>query len=231
MVSEDSDVASVVSEKLASDTPPPPPVDIVEQLSVQVDEPVRLEEELPPPSLPNHSGGTNSSIDTIQILITEKAGLSSELNKFRTICREKELENEELQAQFQMTAKRLDELQKEFLQQQRSVEEMKSGHLTLQVQMQNTKSKYDDQAEHLEETKKLLAIEKDRNQALRTELKDTSNELEFTKIRINQLSDEASITKDNRVESLTQTQFMYEQQIRDLQVGIVLFRPEIVSKN
>lgn len=168
----------------------------------------------------NTNNSSNSSIETIQILITEKAALSSELNTLRNICREKELENEELQAQFQLTSKRLQDLQNEFTHERQALTEYKSKNLTLQVQFEEIRSKFDDQAEYLDETKKKLAVEKERNQSLGSQLKEATNELELTKIRVNQLSDEASVTQDNRVESLTQTQFMYEQQIRDLQAMV-----------
>ncbi|XP_055903800.1 golgin subfamily A member 2 [Eupeodes corollae] len=197
----------VVAEPMSYNEMPSAVAGVVENLSTP---------SIPPPSQNNNS----SSIDTIQILITEKAALSSELNMLRNFCREKELENEELQAQFQLTSKRLQDLQNEFTHERQSMNEFKSKNLTLQVQLEETRSKYDDQAEHLEETKKLFALEKDRSQSLSKELKEAKNELELTKIRINQLSDEASVTQDNRVESLTQTQFMYEQQIRDLQAMV-----------
>lgn len=168
----------------------------------------------------NNNTSNGSSIETIQILISEKAALASELNTLRNNCREKELENEELQAQFQLTSKRLHDLQNEFTHERQAMSEFKSKNLTLQVQLEEARSKFDDQAEYLDETKKQLTIEKERNLSVSKELKETANELELAKIRINQLSDEAGVTQDNRVESLTQTQFMYEQQIRDLQAMV-----------
>ncbi|XP_055855386.1 golgin subfamily A member 2 [Episyrphus balteatus] len=219
-----SDAASTEgSESIVNESPSPAmengvDVDLVQTYELPPTAEVLAEK--PISSTPIQSQNNNSSIDTIQILITEKAALSSELNTLRNICREKELETEELQAQFQLTSKRLQDLQNEFTHERQAMNEFKSKNLTMQVHMEEIRSKYDDQTEHLEETKKLFLNEKERNQSLSKELKEAKNELELTKIRINQLSDEASVTQDNRVESLTQTQFMYEQQIRDLQAMV-----------
>ncbi|XP_036346208.1 uncharacterized protein LOC118755454 [Rhagoletis pomonella] len=53
------------------------------------------------------------------------------------------------------------------------------------------------------------------------QFKEKSNELEMAQLIIRQLSDKANkIQGGNRIETLTQTQFMYEQQIRDLQAMV-----------
>lgn len=224
-VSQSDAASSECSERTVNGSPSPGGmeigVDVVSEpvSSFEMSAPLEMAEKSIPVSFQNNTSN-GSSIETIQILISEKAALASELNTLRSICREKELENEELQAQFQLTSKRLHDLQNEFTHERQAMSEFKSKNLTLQVQLEEARSKFDDQAEYLDETKKQLTIEKERNLSVSKELKETANELELAKIRINQLSDEAGVTQDNRVESLTQTQFMYEQQIRDLQAMV-----------
>lgn len=160
----------------------------------------------------------NNNLNAIQLLITEKAQLNSELSKFRTACRERDLELEELRTEFTATQRRFEELQQHYLIQQQALEEMRLSNGSLQEQFIASQGKCEDQTSHLTELKLQFGNAQQRLQTLEQQYKDKCNELELSQIRINQLSDESCISKDNRVETLTQTQFMYEQQIRDLQV-------------
>uniref|UniRef100_A0A1B0C081 Golgin subfamily A conserved domain-containing protein n=1 Tax=Glossina palpalis gambiensis TaxID=67801 RepID=A0A1B0C081_9MUSC len=163
---------------------------------------------------------TTSTINAIQILINEKAQLTSELNKYRTLSKEKDLELEELKVQHSNVNKRLEELQSILKEQQKHVEQERFHNAELQHELAQTRGISEDQITHLNELKTQLDI-KDQNLGdLNSEYRAKCSELELAQLRIRQLSDENNINKDNRVETLTQTQFMYEQQIRDLQAMV-----------
>ncbi|XP_036320643.1 uncharacterized protein LOC118755463 isoform X1 [Rhagoletis pomonella] len=77
------------------------------------------------------------------------------------------------------------------------------------------------QAAHLDEMKRLLDVMQQRAPGVEHQFKEKSNELEMAQLIIRQLSDKANVNQGrNRIETSTQTQFMYEQQIRDLQAMV-----------
>ncbi|XP_053963314.1 golgin subfamily A member 2 [Anastrepha ludens] len=163
----------------------------------------------------------SQNVNAIQVLIAEKATLTTELNKYRCLCRERELEMEELRTQLKATTRRQDELVQRYQTQQQNLEQFRNLNNELQHELENSKAKQEDQDSHLDELKGLLDVMQQRAMEVEHQLKEKSNELEMAQLRIRQLSDEASMSQgDNRVETLTQTQFMYEQQIRDLQAMV-----------
>ncbi|XP_036342132.1 uncharacterized protein LOC118751414 isoform X2 [Rhagoletis pomonella] len=69
--------------------------------------------------------------------------------------------------------------------------------------------------------KRLLDVMQQRAPDVEHLFKEKSNELEMAQLIIRQLSDKANVNQGgNRIKTLTQTQFMYEQQIRDLQAMV-----------
>lgn len=161
------------------------------------------------------------NVNAIQVLITEKAALTTELNKYRCLCRERELETEELRTQLESTTQRQEELLQRYQVQQQTLEQLRNTNAELQHKLAQANSKQEDQAGHLDELKRLLNVMQQRATDVEHQFKEKANELEMAQLRIRQLSDEASVNQpDNRVETLTQTQFMYEQQIRDLQAMV-----------
>ncbi|XP_011197860.2 golgin subfamily A member 2 isoform X2 [Bactrocera dorsalis] len=161
------------------------------------------------------------NINAIQVLITEKAALTTELNKCRSLCRGRELETEELRTQLESTTQRQEELLQHYQVQQQSLEHLRNKNAELQHKLTQATAKQEDQAGHLDELKRLLDVMQQRATEVEHQFKEKSNELEMAQLRIRQLSDEANVNQpDNRVETLTQTQFMYEQQIRDLQAMV-----------
>ncbi|XP_018787777.1 PREDICTED: golgin subfamily A member 2 [Bactrocera latifrons] len=161
------------------------------------------------------------NINAIQVLITEKAALTTDLNKCRSLCRGRELENEELRTQLESTTQRQEELLQHYQVQQQSLEQLRNKNAELQHKLAQATAKQEDQAGHLDELKRLLDVMQQRATDVEHQFKEKANELEMAQLRIRQLSDEANVNQpDNRVETLTQTQFMYEQQIRDLQAMV-----------
>lgn len=160
-------------------------------------------------------------VNAIQVLITEKAALTTDLNKYRTLCRERELEAEELRTQLESTTQRQEELLQHYQVQQQSLEQLRNTNAELQHKLAQSTAKQEDLAGHLDELKRLLDVMQQRATDVEHQFKEKTNELEMAQLRIRQLSDEANVNQpDNRVETLTQTQFMYEQQIRDLQAMV-----------
>lgn len=160
------------------------------------------------------------NINAIQVLITEKSQLTTELNKCRTLCREKDLEMEELRVQHNNAAKRVEDLTQRLMDLQKQQEQQRLHNAELQHKLAQSRAEQEDHSSHIQELKQQLSLRDERLKQLENEFKDKCNELELSQLRIRQLSDENNISKDNRVETLTQTQFMYEQQIRDLQAMV-----------
>ncbi|XP_065367032.1 golgin subfamily A member 2 [Calliphora vicina] len=160
------------------------------------------------------------NINAIQVLITEKSQLTMEVNKFRTLCREKDLEMEELRVQHNNATKRVEELTQRLLDIQKQQEQQRLHNAELQHKLAQARAVQEDHGNHINELQQQLTMRDERLKQLDADFKEKSNELEMSQLRIRQLSDENNITKDNRVETLTQTQFMYEQQIRDLQAMV-----------
>uniref|UniRef100_A0A1A9W7R8 Golgin subfamily A conserved domain-containing protein n=1 Tax=Glossina brevipalpis TaxID=37001 RepID=A0A1A9W7R8_9MUSC len=160
------------------------------------------------------------TMNAIQILINEKAQLGSELNRYRTASKEKDLELEELRVQYSNANKRLEELQNLLKEQQKHAEQQRFQNAELHHKLAQERGISEDQITHLNELKTQLDIKEKSLEDLSAEYREKCNGLELAQLRIRQLSDENNITRDNRVETLTQTQFMYEQQIRDLQAMV-----------
>ncbi|KAI8035926.1 hypothetical protein M5D96_011357 [Drosophila gunungcola] len=171
---------------------------------------------------PEHNGGLadTSNLQAIQVIIAEKAQLNAELTKVRLACRERELELEELRTVKDQNQLRLEQLQQHYQDQQSTGEEQRQKFVHLQAQLQQAQAQIDDNVAHLNELTAHLKQRSSRQEELQQELSQKSNELEMAQLKLRQLSDESSVSTDNRVESLVQTQYMYEQQIRDLQAMV-----------
>ncbi|KAH8299878.1 hypothetical protein KR044_007198 [Drosophila immigrans] len=173
-------------------------------------------ESMAPPTWP-HNGQSDTNLQTIQVLIAEKAQLHTELTKSRHVCRERELELEELRTEHGQTTQRLEQLQQRYQEQQRSTEQQRQQFAELQQKLQQTCAQTEDQQTHLSELEAQVQQLNTRYDELQQQHSSKCNELEMAQLRLRQLSDESNVNADNRIESLTQTQYMYEQQIRDLQ--------------
>ncbi|XP_034109614.1 golgin subfamily A member 2 [Drosophila albomicans] len=164
-----------------------------------------------------HNGQNDTNLQTIQVLIAEKAQLSTELTKSRHVCRERELELEELRTEHSQATQRLEQLQQRYQEQQQSAEQQRQQFAELQHNLQKTCAQTADQQTHLSELEAQVQQLNTRYDELQQQHAGKCNELEMAQLRLRQLSDESNVNADNRIESLTQTQYMYEQQIRDLQ--------------
>ncbi|KAH8358117.1 hypothetical protein KR084_003885 [Drosophila pseudotakahashii] len=173
---------------------------------------------------PEHNGGPAagdaSNLQAIQVIIAEKAQLNAELTKVRLACRERELELEELRTLKDQQQLRLEQLQQHYQDQQSTGEQQRQQFAELQAQLQQSQAQIKDQQSHLNELDAQLKQSNLRQEELQQQLSQKSNELEMAQLKLRQLSDESSVSTDNRVESLVQTQYMYEQQIRDLQAMV-----------
>nr|XP_016996738.2 golgin subfamily A member 2 [Drosophila takahashii] len=172
---------------------------------------------------PEHNGspaGDASNLQAIQVIIAEKAQLNAELTKVRLACRERELELEELRTVKDQQQSRLEQLQQHYQDQQSTGEQQRQQFTQLQADLQQSQAQIKDQQSHLNELEAQLQQSNLRQEELQQQLSLKTNELEMAQLKLRQLSDESSVSTDNRVESLVQTQYMYEQQIRDLQAMV-----------
>lgn len=170
-----------------------------------------------PQSIWTHNGQGDTNLQTIQVLIAEKAQLNTELTKSRHVCRERELELEELRTEHYQMGQRLEQLQQRYLDQQRNTEQQRNEIAELQHKLQQANAQTVDQQTHLGELEGQLKQLNARQDELQQQHASKCNELDMAQLRLRQLSDESNVNADNRIETLTQTQYMYEQQIRDLQ--------------
>ncbi|XP_030375115.1 golgin subfamily A member 2 [Scaptodrosophila lebanonensis] len=161
-----------------------------------------------------------ANLNAIQVLISEKAQLTTELTKSRSACRERELELEELRTEYASSNQRLEQVQQRVLEQQRSHEHLRNQNAELQHKLALAHANIEDQQTHVSELEAQLKQLGESHSEVTQQLATKRNELEMAELRIRQLSDESNINTDNRVETLTQTQYMYEQQIRDLQAMV-----------
>ncbi|SPP72751.1 golgin subfamily A member 2 [Drosophila guanche] len=168
----------------------------------------------------NGAYNESSNLQAIQVIIAEKALLNAELTRARLGCRERELELEEVRTEHAQTRQRLEQLQQHCQGQQAGVEMQRQHNAQLQHKLAQSQAQIEDQQSHLLEMEAQLKQLNLRQDELQRQLAEKSNELEMAQLKLRQLSDESNINADNRVESLTQTQYMYEQQIRDLQAMV-----------
>ncbi|EDW74433.1 uncharacterized protein Dwil_GK21914 [Drosophila willistoni] len=161
----------------------------------------------------NGGRGIDSNLQAIQVIIEEKTQLSAELAKCRLACRERELEMEELRIQHTQASQRVEQLLQRCQEQSAQAEQERRQSAQFQAQIE-------DQKAHLSELEAQVKQSHELQAEIHRQLAEKTNELEMSQIRLRQLSDESNISADNRVETLTKTQFMYEQQIRDLQAMV-----------
>jgi len=103
------------------------------------------------------------------------------------------------------------------MEQQRSTEQQRNQIAELQHKLTQSTAQTEDQQTHLGELEAQLKQLNARQDELQQQHATKCNELDMAQLRLRQLSDESNVNADNRIETLTQTQYMYEQQIRDLQ--------------
>ncbi|XP_022225267.2 golgin subfamily A member 2 [Drosophila obscura] len=172
------------------------------------------------PVFAQNCASNESNLQAIQVIVAEKAQLNAELTRARLACRERQLELEELRTEQGQTRLRLEQLQQHCHGQQVGVEQQRQHNAQLQHKLAQSQAQIEDQQSHLLEMEAQLKQLNLRQDELQGQLAEKSNELEMAQLKLRQLSDESNINADNRVESLTQTQYMYEQQIRDLQAMV-----------
>ncbi|KAH8283454.1 hypothetical protein KR018_002520 [Drosophila ironensis] len=159
------------------------------------------------------NGADTFNLQAFQVIIAEKAQLNAELTRARLTCRERELELEELHTLKAQAQQRLEQLQLHHSEQQQQAEQQRQASEQLQRQLQESQAQIANQNVHRNELETELG-------QVSQQLQVRTNELEMAQLKLRQLSDESTVSVDNRVESLVQTQYMYEQQIRDLQAMV-----------
>lgn len=164
----------------------------------------------------------NEQFDTIQLLIADKANLTSQIGNFQTALKEKDFQIEEINTQLINANKRIYEIESNFFDEQRK----NTDYYKKIENLEKDKIDQRNLQDHLDELNKELSNEKIKINELNKIINEKNSEVELNNIRIKQISDETNITIDNRIETLTQTKFMYEQQIVDLQTMVQQLRTE-----
>ncbi|XP_055390347.1 golgin subfamily A member 2-like [Condylostylus longicornis] len=170
-------------------------------------------------------------LKTIEVLISEKAHLIKESSKLQISCKEKDFEIEELRTRLCGTNRQIEELEQFYFSEQKKNVEMLEKVKNLESELNKYKIQSEEFSEHIQELKRELSIDKSRITNMEAEMKEKNSQLELNNVQISQISDENKITIDNRIETLTQTKFMYEQQIVDLQSMVQQLRAEKEQAN
>lgn len=151
------------------------------------------------------------NVDVLEMLISEKTALAGELAQYKFLCKQREQELEELQLKFNLAAKRADEVENSFIQEQKRKDEVQELNERLTRETSNLRMQLSEKSDYIEELKNCLTAERQKVNDM--ENKQTNSVLEEVKAP-------NTDNNDSRIESLMQTKFMYEQQIRDLQVMV-----------
>lgn len=165
-----------------------------------------------------------NNANAIQILINEKIQLTNELNRYRADCHSKTMALEELRESHTKTLSRMEELQYAQSDQQQRLDRQYDNVEKLQKELTSLSAQQNENVLHLRELSGQLISKDHEIQQLTNILNEKNKKLELSELRIKQLTVEnnpdseiRSDDKVNQIETLTQTKFMYEQQIRDLQ--------------
>ncbi|KAH8395367.1 hypothetical protein KR222_003018 [Zaprionus bogoriensis] len=165
----------------------------------------------------SHNDQGDSSLKIVRVLIGEKSQLNAELTKCRHVCREREMELEELRTEYNQTNQQLKQTQLRCQEQHHTAEQNGNQITALQRQLEQSQAHIEEQQTHLFELEAQLKQFTARQEEMQKHYSSKCSELDMVHLRLRQLGDESSVNTDNRIETLTQTQYMYEQQIRDLQ--------------
>lgn len=166
----------------------------------------------------------NAHVQTIGVLVGDKAELAASLNKFQGLAKEKINEVEELQGRLNASRHRVQVLEKDINSIKSSHDKYDSTQQRLCTELESTQEEMrllkkqldDSNDERAELQQKLLLKNKDIDR-LENELTATKSELNLSQLRVEQFSSGDVIESDSKIETLTQQKRFFEQQVQELQ--------------
>lgn len=194
-----------------------------QELSLQLLEHNSLIEDLKIQIGPIHEQ-LQSHIQTIGILVGEKAELTAGLTKYQNMAEEKSGEVEELQSRLGASRHRVQDLENEMnrLKSYRDTTDESHQKISSEVDRNNQEilrlNKINEEvSDEISELKQKLFLKNKSFIELQEELERKRSELNISHLRVEQLSSGDVTSVDSQIENLAQQRIAYEQQISDLQ--------------
>lgn len=165
-----------------------------------------------------------SHVQTIGILVGEKAELSAALNTYQTLAKSKVTEIEELQGRLNASRHRVQVLEKEIGTVRSSYEKYDSSQQRLCNELEHSqeiivklKKHLDDSNEQVSELKQKVSLKSKDIENMEINLAQIKSDLSLSQLRVEQFSAGDSIETDSKIETLMQQKLFFEQQVQDLQ--------------
>lgn len=166
----------------------------------------------------------NAHVQTIGVLVGDKAELIASLNKFQGLAKEKINEVEELQGRLSASRHRVQLLEKDIGSIKSSHDKYDSSQQRLctelegaQEELRTLKKQIDDTVDERAELKQKLSIKSKEIDRLDAELTATKSDLNISQLRVEQFSAGDVIESDTKIETLSQQKNFFEQQVHELQ--------------
>lgn len=166
-----------------------------------------------------------SHVQTIGVLVGEKAELAAGLAKFQSLARQKITEVEELQGRLNASRHRVQSLERDISTakasseridetQQKLCSELESGHEQLKIKQRQL----DDLTEECSELRRSLSRRTADTDLLNTQIHEIRGELSLAQLRVEQLTAGDGIhLDDSKIEQLAQQKISFERQVVELQ--------------
>lgn len=163
-------------------------------------------------------------VQTIGVLVGEKAELAAGLNKFQGLAKQKCEEVEELQGRLNASRHRVQVLEKDLADVRQSREQYNNGQERLcseleasQEERQTLQKRLEDASDDIAELNQKLSLKNKDIDRLEVELTAARSEISLTNLRVQQFSAGDSLESDRTVEQLTQQKLHFEHVNQDLQ--------------
>lgn len=163
-------------------------------------------------------------VQTIGVLVGEKAELAAGLNKFQGLANQKCEEVEELQGRLNASRHRVQVLEKDLADVRQSREQYNTGQERLcseleasQEERNTLQKRLEDASDDIGELNQKLSLKNKDIDRLEIELTAARSEISLTNLRVQQFSAGDSLESDRTVEQLTQQKLHFERVNQDLQ--------------
>lgn len=176
-------------------------------------------------------------IQTVGVLVGEKAELTATVNHFQQLARDKGLETDELQSRLNASRYRVQELEKElnvFKQSNHSMNDSKDVDKIEMEQLKGEcdrfKAQFEDTYQHLSEYKEKLILKNYEISELQGQLSKQNSDLNSMKIKLEQLNEDDSTTS-GRLEYLNQQILLKDKHINELQESLTQMNTDRENSN
>lgn len=172
-------------------------------------------------------GQLGAHAQTIGILVGDKAELTAAVAKYQSLAQTNASEVEELQGRLNASRHRVSVLERDIGNMKSSHEKYDTTQQKLcdeleqcQEEMKKFKKITLDAEEEIAELKRSSALKSERIAVFEQELKKKNSELEFSRLRVEQLSVGDVIQPDGRLENLSTEKVFFEQKAQELE-GVI----------